>query len=116
MRDEIETKALALENSGIKRHIFICAPETRLNCCNLEEGAAAWEFLKKRLKELQLEGQGGRYHTKACCLPICRGGPIAVVYLDGVWYHSCNPVVLEEIIQKHLLGGVPVEEYVFKSA
>jgi (2Fe-2S) ferredoxin len=109
--EQLREVAAKLGVGNYHRHVFLC---TGPNCCTPETGQAAWDALKREIKEKGLAtGENACYRTKVGCLRICCHGPTMVVYPEGTWYHGMTAEHIPLFVQQHLLEGKPVEEWVF---
>jgi (2Fe-2S) ferredoxin len=110
-QEQLQAVAQKLGLGHYHRHVFLCTGPT---CCTPEEGLAAWEVLKKQIKENGLgAGENACYRTKVGCLRICCHGPTMVVYPEGTWYHGMTADKIPQFVQQHLMQGEPVKEWVF---
>ncbi len=114
----LPTRAQTLGLDRAQRHLLLCATPSKPLCCDPAAGQATWDYLKRRLIELQLDRPIADrpsciLRTKADCLRVCQQGPILLIHPDGVWYHSVTPEVMEHIIQRHLLNNEIVSDYAF---
>jgi (2Fe-2S) ferredoxin len=93
------------------RHVFLC---TGPRCCTPEEGQAAWDVLKEKIRDADLSaGPGACQRNKVNCLRICTGGPNMVVYPEGTWYNGMMAERIPRFVQEHLVEGQPIQEWIF---
>ena len=97
--------------SYYQRHMFICTNQRDNGeaCCAQSNPQAMVDHAKVRLKAMNLTGAGKFRVQKAGCLDRCSQGPVAVVYPEAVWYTFVDQADMDEIIDRHLIGGQPVE-------
>ena len=108
---ELREVADRLGVGGYRRHVFLCTGPT---CCTPEAGTAAWDVLKREIKEKGLGGgPNACYRTKVGCLRICCHGPTLVVYPEGTWYRGMTADRIPIFVRQHLVEGRPVEEWIF---
>ncbi len=111
--EKLRETASQLKIEHYSRHVFLCIGES---CCSKEQGELAWKALKDQLKELDLSlstGPNACYRTKTGCLRVCMGGPILVVYPEGNWYGGMTAERIPEFIERQIVRGEPIEEWIF---
>lgn len=97
--------------SYFKHHVFFCLNQRNTGepCCNQHGAARVWQYMKDRIKTLGLAGEGRVRINKAGCLDRCAEGPILVIYPEETWYQFIDESDIDEIIDRHIIGGEIVE-------
>ena len=101
-----------------ERHIFFCLNERKPgeDACALHNAQAGFDHCKMRIKKEGLSGAGQVRVNKAGCLDRCAGGPVAVVYPEGVWYSFVDNHDIDDIVESHLKNGKVVERLVLPAS
>ena len=102
----------------VSHHLLLCATATKAKCCDSAVGAQTWNELKSVVRELNLENterpEGIVLRSKADCLRVCERGPILLVWPDGIWYSDVSPDRVKRIMEQHIIGQQPVEEWILR--
>ena len=102
----------------VSHHLLLCATATKAKCCDPAIGAQSWAELKNIVRELNLEDterpEGIVLRSKTDCLRVCERGPILLVWPDGIWYADVSPDRIKKIVEQHIIGQQPVEEWILK--
>ncbi len=97
-----------------KHHVFFCLNqrENGEDCCMNKGAEAAFDYMKTKVKQLKLNGEGQVRVNRSGCLDRCGLGPVMVVYPEAVWYTFVDNEDIDEIIESHIINGKVVERLV----
>ena len=97
-----------------KYHVFICLNqrEDGYQCCTQFNSEKIFEYMKQKIKKLNLRGQGLVRINRSGCFDRCALGPLLVIYPDAVWYNFIDESDIDEIIESHIMNQKPVQRLV----
>lgn len=98
-------------NNYYEHHVFFCLNQRDDNAaCCMDRGAeSAFDYMKARVKLLNLNGKNKVRINRAGCLDRCGEGPLLVVYPQAIWYTFVDHEDIEDIITSHLMNNQPVK-------
>ncbi len=102
--------------SYFEYHVFICTNHRAGGkpCCAQASANGVREYAKNKLKQLGVHGRGKVRINNAGCMDRCAEGPVLVIYPQETWYTYIDEQDVDEIIESHLLKGVPVDRLLLK--
>lgn len=97
--------------SHFRHHVFFCLNrrDDGAPCCCDHGAEDMFDYAKKRIKALGLNGEGKVRVNRAGCFDRCDEGPLLVVYPEAVWYTFIDQADIDEIIESHLQNGKVVD-------